>query len=183
MDDRAEKIQGLNNLNKLHGCANPAFYATMHHSRAFRRRNLLRTFTENFTCRCGKPVDRFGQHAFVCENPYIKAAVTNTTHKHLSRNLKRTMDTQMRNIEMKALRSEPALDVYFERVEAQRQGSQDQIEIRRRADIAFKCKENKTPAILVDVATKSILVSRLKTYKPGELALWKRLNHTRRDVN
>jgi hypothetical protein len=44
------------------------------------------------------------------------------------------------------------------------------IEIRRRVDIAFKCKENKTSAILVDVATKSILVSRLKTYKLGELA-------------
>jgi hypothetical protein len=74
------------------------------------------------------------------------------------------MDTPMRNIEMEALRSEPALDGYFERVEGQRQGAQDQIEIRRGADIAFKCKENKNPAIL------SILVSRLKNYKPGELA-------------
>jgi 3'-phosphoadenosine 5'-phosphosulfate (PAPS) 3'-phosphatase len=80
------------------------------------------------------------------------------------------MDTPLRNIEMEALRSEPALDEYFERVEGQHQGSQDQIEIRRSADIAFKYKENKNPAILVDVATKSILVSRLKTYKPGELA-------------
>jgi hypothetical protein len=55
---------------------------------------LLRTFAENFTCRCGKPVDRFGQHAFVCENPSIKAAVTNATHKHLSWNLKQTMDNE-----------------------------------------------------------------------------------------
>jgi hypothetical protein len=61
-------------------------------------------------------VDRFGQHAFVCENPSIKAVVTNATHKHLSRKLKQTMDTPMRNIEMEALRSEPALDEYFERV-------------------------------------------------------------------
>jgi hypothetical protein len=39
------------------------------------------------------------------------------------------------------------------------------VEIRRRAAIAFKCKENKTPAILVDLVTKSILVSRFKTDK------------------
>jgi hypothetical protein len=118
-DDQAEKFQGLNNLNKTASAwlsANPAFYANQLNNAAFtrtiRRRNLVRTFTE-LTCRC-EPLDRFGQHAFACENPYIKTAVTNATHKHLSRNLKQTMDTPMRNIEMEALRSEPALDEYFE---------------------------------------------------------------------
>jgi hypothetical protein len=66
----------------------------------------------------------------------------------------------------------------------QHEGSRDQREIRRRADVVFECQENKTPVILVDVATKQFLSAGEKLTKPENslmLALRKRLNHTRRD--
>ena len=121
-------------------------------------------------CRCGREVDMFGQHAFVCENKFIKARVTNASHANLAKSLRETMRPKMKNIGMTEIRTEPQMENYYPRIE-QPNRRRDDDDTMYRPDVGFNGDGNGgEQALLVDVALKSIMVKALKTYKPGELA-------------
>ncbi len=175
--ERVVKMQGLCNRDKTASAwlsANPAFYANRMNNAAFipsfRRRNLLPIVPPGQRCRCGMEVDMFGQHAFVCENKFIKARVTNASHANLAKSLRETMRPKMKNIGMTEIRTEPQMENYYPRIE-QPNRRRDDDDTMYRADVGFNSDGNGgEQALLVDVALKSIMVKALKTYKPGELA-------------
>ena len=79
----------------------------------------------------------------------------------------------MKNIQMVEILGEPKLEEYFERVtERQNRRADADIDINNRADIGFKdeSETGRSKSLLVDVATKSIMVKGVKTYKAGDIA-------------
>ena len=57
-------------------------------SMAFHIRNCLSVMGSRTHCLCGAPMDMLGDHAAVCPNMRIRAAVRNPNHARLSRALR-----------------------------------------------------------------------------------------------
>ena len=174
-DEAAIRRQMLANTTGVSGkwlTATPAFPPNKmgddEFSRAFHIRNCLSAMGSRTHCLCGAPMDMLGDHAAVCPNMRIRAAVRNPNHASLSRALRLNAARHAQAGQYSVLPGEPHVRDFLQL----RTGDRDQGD--RRADIALHhTSGEQTPSTsLVDVtyAAPNMQAIPLSHYKPGMAA-------------